>query len=30
LDQNLNRINIQDPNVVVLLAIGRKEQYVLK
>lgn len=30
LDQNLNRINIQDPNVVVLLAIARKEQYILK
>lgn len=30
LDQNLNRINIRDPNVVVLLAIGRKEQYILK
>lgn len=29
-DQDLNRITIQDPNVVILLAIGKKEQYVLK
>lgn len=30
LDQNLNRIFIQDANIVVLLAIGKKEQYILK
>ena len=29
-DQNLNRIYINDPNVVILLVIGHKEQYVLK
>lgn len=29
-DQNLNRIYINDPNIVVLLAIGKKEQYILK
>jgi len=29
-DQNLNRIYINDPNVVLLLVIGRKESYVLK
>lgn len=30
LDQNLNRIYIQDSNIVVLLVIGKKEQYILK
>lgn len=30
LDQNLNRIYIQDSNIVVLFAIGKKEQYILK
>lgn len=29
-DQNLNRIYINDANLVVLLVIGKKEQYVLK
>jgi hypothetical protein len=29
-DQNLNRIAINDDNIVILLVIGRKEQYVLK
>lgn len=29
-DQNLNRIYINDPNIVVLLVIGKKEQYILK
>ena len=29
-DQSLNRIYINDPNLVVLLAIGKKEQYILK
>lgn len=29
-DQNLNRIYINDANIVVLLVIGKKEQYILK
>jgi len=29
-DQNLNRIAINDNNIVIMLVIGRKEQYVLK
>lgn len=29
-DQNLRRIYINDPNIVILLVIGKKEQYVLK
>lgn len=29
-DQNLNRIAINDDNIVIMLVIGRKEQYVLK
>lgn len=29
-DQNLNRIYINDSNIVVLLVIGKKEQYILK